>query len=405
MLRRFSRIRQEYPRQFWLLFWGLLISTIGASMIWPFLMIYVSERLDLPLTAVASLITLNAFVGLIFSFIAGPVTDRLGRKWVMVISLAVNGLGYILMSQAHTLTHFALLMALSGAFNPLYKVGADAMMADLIPAEKRIDAYALLRMIHNVGVALGPAIGGTLAVISYSIIFFCAAGGLIIYSLLIAFLARETLPEIARQPGRPAERFGGYGRILRDWPFMSFNFLFTLTQVCAALIWVLMAVYAKQNYGVLESLYGWIPTTNAVMVVLFQVWVTQRTKRYSPLAALSLGTLFYAVATGSVAFNTAFWGFWISMVILTIGELILSPVATTLAANMAPAEMRGRYMSIHGLTWGIASGIGPVLGGVLNDSIGPSAIWYGGALIGLVSAVGFLVLMRRFPLSLNAVGD
>jgi MFS family permease len=162
------------------------------------------------------------------------------------------------------------------------------------------------------------------------------------------------------------------------------------------MIWVLLAVYAKENYAVSESLYGFIPMTNALMVVFFQYSVTQVTKRRQPLSTLSVGGLFYAIALGSVALAQSFWGFWLSMVILTVGELIQSPTATTLAANLAPAEMRGRYMSLYGLTWGVASGVGPVLGGLLNDQIGPKAIWYGGAAIGLVGSLLFLGLVQRY---------
>ena len=81
---------------------------------------------------------------------------------------------------------------------------------------------------------------------------------------------------------------------------------------------------------------------------------------------------------------------------MTVGELILIPTSTTYAANLAPAEMRGRYMSIYGLTWGLAAGIGPVVGGMLNDTLGPKAIWYGGFLVGLASTVSFLMLARRY---------
>jgi MFS family permease len=394
MLSRFRSFQAEYPRQFWLLFYGMMISTVGASMIWPFLMIYVSERLAMPLTAVASLMTLNSAMGLVASFLAGPIIDRAGRKWVMVISLLVNGLVYLFMSSAHTLMEFAALMSISGAFNPLYRVGADAMMADLIPTERRADAYSLLRTSNNVGVALGPAIGGFIATRSYGLAFYLAAAGMIVYSLLITFFARETLQKSALEEA-PRERFGGYGQILRDRPFMSFIGAFTLTQICASLIWVLLAVYAKQNYGVPESQYGLIPTTNALMVVFFQLAITQITKRHPPLTAIGVGSLFYAVSLATVALGGGFWAFWVSMVILTIGELILSPTSTTLAANLAPPDMRGRYMSLYGLTWGVASGLGPVLGGVLNDQIGPKAIWYGGALIGFASAVAFLILARR----------
>ncbi len=393
-----DRIRQtilRYPRQFWLLFAGMLISTLGASMIWPFLMIYVSEQLDLPLVTVTSLMTLNATMGLIFSFIAGPVTDRAGRKWVMALSLGVNGLVYLLMSQAHTLPAFAVLMAISGAFNPLYRVAADAMMADLVPAEKRIDAYSLLRTSNNAGVALGPAIGGLIAAASYAIAFYCAAAGLITFCLLIVFFAVETLP--GRRPGETAkkERFGGYDQILKDRPFIAFALIFILTQMCAVIMWVLLGVYAKQNYGVQESRYGFIATTNAIMVVLFQIPVTKVTKRYPPLFVLATGSLFYAIGVGSVALGSGFWGFWLSMIILTLGELILAPTSSTYTANLAPPEMRGRYMSIYTLTWGIAAGIGPLFGGFLNDNLGPVYIWYGALIIGLFSAAGFLLLARR----------
>jgi MFS family permease len=402
---RLRRLSQNYPRQFWLLFVGMVISALGSSMVWPFLMIYVTERLQLPLATTASLMTLNAAMGLIFAFVAGPVTDRFGRKWVMVVSLAMNALAYLLMIRADSLAAFAVLMGIAGAFNPLYRVGADAMMADLVPPEKRLNAYSLMRTSHNIGIALGPVIGGFLATISYSIAFACAAAGLATFSLLIAFFARETLVRIPAQTRPKKEKFGGYGRILKDRPFISFAVVITLTQMCAALIWVLLGVYAKQNYQVPESQYGWIATTNALMVVFFQFPVTQVTRRFPSLWMLAAGSLFYAIGVGSVVLGQGFWGFWVSMVVMTIGELILSPTATAYAANSAPPDMRGRYMSIYGLTWGAASGIAPVIGGYLNDTFGPITIWYGGFMVGMAATVGFLILARRFPDPIEAAKE
>lgn len=397
MLYHLRALWSVYPRQFWLLFFGLMISTIGSSMIWPFQMIYASERLGLPLTAAAGLVSLNWWMGLLSSFVAGPIIDRAGRKWVMAISLFVNGLAYLGLSHADTLPEFALLMGMAGAFNPLYRVGADAMMGDLIGPEKRVDAYSLLRTSNNVGVALGPAIGGIIASNSYTIAFYCAAAGLLIYSVMVTFLAGETLPAEVRANLPKREPFGGYGRVLKDRQFMAFIGAFTLTQFCASLIWILMGVYAKQNFGVEESQYGFIPTVNALMVIFFQFFVTQVTKRHSPLGMLTIGSLFYAVAVGSVALAGGFWGFLASMVVLTIGELILSPTATTMAANLSPAEMRGRYMSIYGLTWGVAAMISPIFGGLLNDYVAPAATWVGGGVIGAASVIFFLVLIRRYP--------
>ncbi|HIE56887.1 MAG TPA: MFS transporter [Anaerolineales bacterium] len=126
LIQRIRDIIAAYPRQFWLMFFGMFISTVGASMIWPFLLVYVSGKLNRPLGTVASLLTINAAISLGAAFIAGPITDRFGRKWVLVISLIGNGMVYLLLGQAVTLLHFAVLMVFWGLFSPLYRVGGDA---------------------------------------------------------------------------------------------------------------------------------------------------------------------------------------------------------------------------------------------------------------------------------------
>lgn len=114
----------------------MLINAISASNIWLFLMIYVGERLKMPLTTTTSLITISSVMGFLSSFLAGPVIDRVGRKWIMMISLAVNGAYFLMLSHAETLPVFAFLMGLGGVVNPVFRIGVDAMMADLISPEK-----------------------------------------------------------------------------------------------------------------------------------------------------------------------------------------------------------------------------------------------------------------------------
>lgn len=399
---RLGALYHNYQGQFWLMFVGMFISTIGASMIWPFLMLYVSKRLDAPLTVVASLLTLNSIFALLSSLLGGPLIDRLGRKWMMVISLAMNGSAYIFLGHAVSFQQFAILLSITGAFNPLYRTAADAMLADLVPPEKRPDAYALLRMSNNLGIAIGPVIGGFVATTSYTLAFYGAAAGMISYSLLVAFFARETLPAFPRDAEtapRPKERLAGYPAILRDMRFSPFVLTFALVTICATLMWTLMPVYANRTFGVPENVYKWVPATNAIMVVAFQAVVTHFTKRFAPLPVLAVGLLFYAFGVGSVALATGFWGFWLCMVIMTTGELILVPTSSTYVANLAPADKRGRYMSLYALTWPVSSGLGPLFGGLLNDVIGPRAIWIGGMLAGLASSLFFTLLSRKNPAS------
>lgn len=372
----------------------MLISAIGASMIWPFLMIYISERLNSPLTVNASLVSLNALSGLVSSLIAGPIIDRLGRKRVMVVSLLTNALGFILLSRAQSLLAFALLMIVQGASNPLYRVGADAMIADLIPEQKRIDAYSRMRLSNNLGVAIGPAIGGFVASVSYTLAFYGAASGLMLYGLFVALGAKETLPKLSPPAYDPEpkgrQNWGGYRAVFRDRRFVRFALTLVLPQISAAILWVLLGVYAKTHFGISEKLYGWIPVTNASMVVLFQLAVTAVSRHYSPLLALAVGSLLYGFGVGSVAMGQGFWWFWLSMVIVTMGEMVLVPTSSTYVANLAPPDMRGRYMSLYSLTWIVASGIGPLAGGFLNDTFGPLAIWIGGGAVGALAAGLFL---------------
>ncbi|MGB8982770.1 MAG: MFS transporter [Anaerolineales bacterium] len=389
-----KNLHSRYPRQFWLMIAGVVIATAGGSMIWPFMLIYASGKLDLPLSTVATLISINAGTGLISSFIAGTLADKIGRKVVMNISLTLTGLAYFLLMYAETYLQFVGLMILIGLSNPLYQIGADAMLADMIPSEKRTDAYAINRIANNAAFALGPAVGGFLATRSYNLAFYGAGTGFLIYSLLLFFLAHETLDKTSLHAGIPEKPRQGYRRVFRDGKYMRFVATMSLGLIAPTLLWILMPVYAKTNYGISEALYGWIPTTNALMCVFVQYSVTSLTRRRSILPVLAAGMLIYAVGVGSVALMSGFWGFWLSMVILTFGELTLVPTATKYVADLAPADLRGRYMSIYWLGWGLARTLAPIIGGFLNDNIMPQAIWIGGLLIGLTSTLGLFLLNR-----------
>jgi len=397
MLSKIKTLYNQYPRQYWLMIAGIVISTAGGSMIWPFLLIYASGKLHLPLSSVAVLISVNAGTGMLSSFLAGTLADKVGRKVVMVFSLAMNGIAYYFLMRAETFPQFVMLMVFIGLSNPLYQVGADAMLADMIPSEQRTDAYAINRIANNAAFALGPAVGGFLASTSYNLAFYGASAGFLIYSLLLFFLARETLDKTVSETKTDSSAGQlkgavGFVRVFKDKKYMAFVSMIAIGLIAPSMVWILMAVYAKTNFGVPENLYGWIPTTNALMCVFVQYSVTQVTRKHETLKVASVGMLIYAIGAGSVALMTGFAGFWLSMVILTFGELTLVPTASKYVADIAPADMRGRYMSIYWLSWGLSRTLAPLIGGALNDHLFPQAIWIGGLLIGLTSVLGLTVL-------------
>jgi MFS family permease len=242
---------------------------------------------------------------------------------------------------------------------------------------------------------MGPVIGGYLVVVSYLLTFRFAASGLILYGVLLLLFARETLPTSERVEGHTRFADGGYKPILQDKSYLVTVSVIAIGWIPAALIWILMPVYSSQQFGIPENQYGFIPSTNALMVVLFQLAMTKWTRRYSPIAMMALGMSFYGLGTGLVALSSGFWGFWLSMVIITIGELIFAPTSSTYVANAAPVDMRGRYMGIFNLVQRFAAGTGPLLGGWLGDTIHPRATWIAGLIAGLTSALGLSLLALR----------
>ncbi len=403
----FKRVRGEYPRQFWILFLGQLISSSGGSLVWPFMTIYLRQKLEIPLTTVGSLLALSSGMGLLSQFALGPVVDRFGRKVAMIVGLANEVVVMVAFGLVGRLEAFALLIALSGLIDPAFRIGLNAMVADIIEPERRPEAYALLRMIANLGVAIGPAVGGFIATRSYLYSFIAAATSAALYLAIVIFSIRETKPErAASESAREVE--GGYGKILRDYPFVAFCGAYSITTMAYAQMMVFLPVYIKEVYAIPESRYGFIMATNAAMVVLFQFAITRVTERYSSALVLAVGAFFTAMGVGSVALGSGFPAFLLSMVILTIGEMIIVPTSVAFVADLAPVTMRGRYMGIYGLTWGVGFGLGPVLGGALSDNLGSHYIWYGGLALGLLSMAAFLIInMRRRPLekAVSSMGD
>jgi MFS family permease len=390
----FSRLR-TYPAQFWLVAVGVLISSIGSSMIWPYQLIYASKVLDQPIATVATLISISSLIGMVVSFLGGSIADRFGRKPVMFAAIFSHGLAYLLMSRATSYLGLLLPMTIMGAAMPFHSIGSDAMMADLIPQEERNSAYSILRMVNNAGIAIGPGIGGFLVTRSYSLAFYGAAIGMLTYSLILLLFVRETLKrEEHKQTESLLENMKDYKRVLGDRQYIGFVATVTFGMIAPLMLWTLFAVYTKTYFGLPENLYSWLPITNALMCVFVQYFVTLFTRRHEPVRMIALGMFVYAAGVGSVALMSNFWGFWVSMVILTMGELILVPTGTTYAANRAPADLRGRYMTIYWFTWGLARAAAPIIGGFLNDAISPKAIWIGGFAIGMVSTLVLLMMSR-----------
>jgi MFS family permease len=389
--------RRHFSSQFWLMFAGLVLSSTGTTMIWPFMLVYASEKLGQPLTAVTSLMTINAICALIAAILAGSLADQIGRKIVMGVGLLGQAAIYLLYIPSKEFVVFAILMGLSGFFVPLYRVGTDAMLADMFPPEDRAQAYALVRMGRNIGVALGPILGGLVLAKSYNIGLLAAASTLAVFGLITFLFLKETRPTATTSSAESLrDQLKVYKSALQNKFFSRLIGAHTLMEICGTLVWSFLVVYLKQNFGINEAQYSWLPTTNALMVVFLQVFVTRLTQKRRATSMLTLGSAFYTATMLVIALSSSFWGFWAAMVVMTVGELIIAPTAMTFVSGIAPENQRGRYLGLFGLTWNLGMAVGPLSAGILTDSVGMRAPYFGAAIIGALSVGAFLALDRLY---------
>ena len=386
-----EKSKRIYPRQFWVLFCGVFLNRTSFSLVWPFLTVFLTQQVGLSLTTVTLLISLRSISSLVATSFVAPLMDRFGRKAAMIIGMGSSAVLFVVMSQAQALWLWALLMIAHGIVMPMFNIGVYSMVADIIEPEHRTSAYALIRVVANAGIAVGPIIGGLLITISFSSIFLVTAIGFMALALLIYTFVPETN---TRAGVKQKNERAGYGFLLQDRMFLGFIGAFFFTEMASVHMFTLLNVYLTNEFSMLPSQYSLLVTINAVMVVFFQYGMTRYTNRYSPYKVMALGSLVYFAGILSVAFGSTFAHFAISMVIVTLGELIVSPTALTLVANHAPADMRARYMGVLEIMYPLATGIGPVIGGFLNDNVAPVAMWYSAAAMTMIGAVWFFWLAR-----------
>ncbi len=385
---------RSFPTQLWVIVAGGFINSLGSALVFPFLTLYLRQRLGISLLQVGLVFTVNAAATLCAGMLGGYIADRFGRRTVMLTSLLSTSAALLLMGLASTYGQMVALAAAIGLTSPISQPARDAMIADLTQPAQRAEAYSVLRVAHNLGYAIGPAIGGFLASVSYLLSFGLAAASSLAVFVLTWFLVRETLPAGAKEQAR-SNPTQGFGPAFRDTTFMLFCTLGLLTAVAYAQVTTNLPVHMKESLGLGERYFGWIMTTNAAMVVTLQMAVTRAISRWARFPTLALGAALYGAGVGAIGFVSAFPGFIACAVIYTVGELITSPTATALTADLSPPEMRGRYMGLLALTWGLAYGIGPALGGAMYDAGLKAVLWFAAGGLGMVTALGFLALHRR----------
>jgi MFS family permease len=397
MLTKLTKIYHEFPSKFWIVVLVSFIDRIGGTLLFPFFSLYITQKFGIGMTQAGIILGAFSLFGLIGSMLGGALTDRFGRRRLILFGLVFSAVSTLSLGLANTLAVLYPLVVVIGLLSDISGPAHNAMIADLLPEKQRSEGFGILRVVGNLAWIIGPTIGGLVAARSFFLLFVIDS----VLSCIVALLFYKLIPET--RPAAPAEKsqesvwqtVAGYRHVLRDFAFMAFLLASMLMLLVYQQMYNTLPVYLRDTHGFTPSMYGFLLTSCAITVVLFQFWVTRRVKDRPPFLMMALGVIFYALGFGMFGFVSAYVLFVLAVVIITIGEMIMMPVSQALAANFAPLDMRGRYMAVFGLSWAIPSMIGPGAAGWILDNFNPNLLWVGGGILCLLSALSFFALQLR----------
>lgn len=389
----------EFDRRVWVLFVGMALNQFGMSIVMPFISIYLFVYQGESPALVGFAMFFSTFVGALFQLVGGEACDRLGRRTVFISGLILLIGSFLLLGWAVSVrapyVYYLVLLSLTRVATGLFRPVPNVIAADIVPPEKRAEAFSILRIAHNLGFATGPIVGGLMAIVSYSSMFYLTAVTSTLYlALVLAFIGDTRACSTA--VSRPR---GGLGTILADRTFLVFAFLSFLVFVVYSQMYTPLSMYSKGFAGLSEPEIGVLLAINGIMVVALQYFVTLVADRYRMTTAMGVGVLLYAAGFALVSVSHGFALLALCIFFITLGELWFIPSQITLTTNLSSGDKRGRYLGFSGLMTNLGSAVGPLAGGLLLSlfSDRPWAVWLIVAAAGIGCALGVLYLKKMIP--------
>lgn len=391
--------RFDIPRPVLVLILGGFIQSTGNSLMWPLNSLFMHNVLGRSLTEAGTLLAIQSAASLFGQFASGFLADRFGPKKVMIIGLvgailSVGTIGIFPVWRIYVPGFIMFGLAQAFIFVPL-----NALIHVVWPEGGR-RGFNLLYVASNAGVAIGTAIGGMIAQVSFSLIFSLNAAAFLIYLLLVLIgVSDQKAPLHLIPPKQQTER------LTKDSRFKVLlalgGGLFFAWGAYIQLVTILPVVMNQLGFSLFAYSVLW--TLNGVLIVALQPlihWVikawAQSFKRQFYLASVLL-TIGYVIFLCKLPYVS----YIIAMLILTLGEMLIMPAVPAAAAQLAPPGKTGAYQGIIG---GFTSGgrmIGPLLGGIMYDHGGGSSVWILAIIFMGASMVMFFIygkLVQRFYL-------
>jgi len=386
---------RNLPTDAWVIFATTLVNRAG-TMVLPFLVLYLTQDLGHPAGQAGFALTVYGLGGLIGAPLAGRLSDRAGALRVMQIALLLSGTFLLVLPLARSLLAVLILIFFWAVIGEAVRPASLAALAAATPPAQRKAAMALHRLAINLGMSVGPAVGGFLAMTSFFLLFVIdGATSVVAAALLTGVLLRR--PKGAGAVTIPAAP-SAVG-VLRDRQMLAFMVAWFMVGAMFFQLDAAFPLYVVRELGLSQTFFGLLFTLNTILIIFLEVPLNLSTTHWTHRRGLVLGALLLASSFAVLSFARSPATIAMSVVILTFGEMIVFPAAATYVGDLAPADRQGEYMGAYWMALSLAMVVGPWVGTLVMERFGSRMLWTtvfacgvsAAVMLGLVVGVGAAV--------------
>lgn len=395
-----SLYRQAYvglPREIWMLSMAMFINRSG-TMVLPFFTLYLTTELGYTDAAAGRLLSVYGLGSIAGVYVGGRLLASVSPMRIQTVFFALAVPMYLAIPFfRHWWSIGAAMFLLSFFCDGIRPANATAI-AQFAPKHLQVRAFGLQRMALNLGVSFGPALGGLLATIHFVWLFVADAATtfLCVLTLLACFGWRTKQVAAEQHPmnSARASQSTDSSSPLRDRAFLAFLGLLVITAVVFLQIHTAYPLFLSDHYRLSKPAIGLIYAVNTVVVVLVEMLLLDFIRNWPLLPMMAWGTFLSCLGFGMLPFGDSVTYCVLSMLVLTLGEMLWMPLASGWVAQRSARGNQGMYMGWYTMTFSLAAVIAPTLGGALYQ-YAQNLVWYLSLAAGVATLIGFYVLHAR----------
>jgi MFS family permease len=387
---------KEIPILAWTLILGTSISSLLSNACIPFLAIILAKNNASPIL-IGLIIGVAPFTGIIFGFYLSALSDLFGRKVIILISLYVFTFAYLLLAINHFPADYFLVSALIGLCSSVFEPTSQALLSDIIPTGNIKRVFLFRYFMLNIGFALGPLLGALLALYNEKLSFYVAACLFGVYAIFMSLKMRDYKESNAKSLEKRSITGDIVRVLLKDRVFTAFLF----GAICVSITYSQFgSIFPQYIHAVNKSnfVFSVMLMINGFGVLIFQRPFTAISTRLGVLRGMMVGGVFifigYVVIAISHTYTTLLF---LGILIITFGELLVTPLQNVVVNHLATPSMYGLYYGAYTLRQ-LGYALGPVLGGGLLKSSGGQTTFFIIGLFGLFASCFFGFVKKTIAL-------